>query len=123
MFFFCVFIHTIFIKLQIPVDLHPHYFKEYINHFHLLIFKPQSNKKWNSSHRSLKWYPCAHDICLTLICIDYLGSYCTPAVPYIMESMGLQVCGELRSLTPRGLTSCCTFAVNSKSRFQKLVAF
>ncbi|KAM6943247.1 ubiquitin carboxyl-terminal hydrolase 10 isoform 1-T1 [Xenentodon cancila] len=22
------------------------------------------------------------------------GSYCTPAVPYIMESMGLQVCGE-----------------------------
>lgn len=30
-----------------------------------------------------------------LICINYSGSYCTPAVPYITESMRRQVCGEL----------------------------
>uniref|UniRef100_A0A8B9HYX8 ubiquitinyl hydrolase 1 n=1 Tax=Astyanax mexicanus TaxID=7994 RepID=A0A8B9HYX8_ASTMX len=30
----------------------------------------------------------------TLICINHLGGYCPPAVPYITESMRLQVCGE-----------------------------
>uniref|UniRef100_A0A8C1RPG4 Ubiquitin carboxyl-terminal hydrolase n=1 Tax=Cyprinus carpio TaxID=7962 RepID=A0A8C1RPG4_CYPCA len=33
-------------------------------------------------------------VTFTLICINYLGGYCTPAVPYIMESLRLQVCGE-----------------------------
>lgn len=71
---------------------------------------------WNGTHF-------AHDICLTLICIDYLGNYCTPAVPYIMESMGLQVCGELSSLTSCGLTSCCTFAVKLKIQVSKTGGF
>lgn len=62
-------------------------------------------------HLSLKWFSFALDNCLTLICIDYLGNYCTPAVPYVMESVGLQVCGELSSLTSCGLTSCCPFAL------------
>lgn len=40
-----------------------------------------------------------------------------------MESMGLQVCGELRSLTPCGLTSCCTFAVKLKIQVSKTGGF
>lgn len=33
-------------------------------------------------------------VTFTLICINYLGGYCTPAVPYITESLRRQVCGE-----------------------------
>lgn len=40
-----------------------------------------------------------------------------------MESMGLQVCGELRSPTPCGLTSCCTFAVKLKIQVSKTGGF
>uniref|UniRef100_A0A673J5X1 ubiquitinyl hydrolase 1 n=1 Tax=Sinocyclocheilus rhinocerous TaxID=307959 RepID=A0A673J5X1_9TELE len=33
-------------------------------------------------------------VTFTLICINYLGGYCTPAVPYITESLRRQVCGD-----------------------------
>lgn len=98
------------------------YYEEYPSHFHSWNFEPP-NKKCNSSHLSLKWYPFSRDIFLNLICIDYLGKYCTPAVPFIMESIGLQVCGELSSLTPCGLTSSCTFAVKFKLQVSKTGGF